>query len=145
MGKSKNRIRVEALARETNFRVEALAREMRLRDQKQALANRHQREIGDLRAQLSDKAISKAETALWERMDAGNHKYAQMKEQAERFATHDGLTAAVAKIEALIISSNSTHKADIAKVTVRVDWLTRIILMASGGFIVIVFLIKLYF
>jgi hypothetical protein len=53
-----------------------------------------------LRGELSDIAITKSETAMLERMEASNGKFALLKEQASEFATRADIKSLDDKISA---------------------------------------------
>lgn len=105
------------------IKIKALEKQVKLIDEKHCMANAHLKEVAELRAKYSDMAISKAETALWERMDSSNHKYAQMKEQAGEFATKENVETAIVGIK------------------IQLAWMTRIIWLASGALAVIIWLL----
>src|SRR5688572_23590788 len=110
--------------KKSTIRIKALEKEMKLIDQKHNMAEAHLKEMAEQRAKYSEMAINKAETAIWEKTEASNHKYNLLKEQAGEFATKENVVTAIAGIK------------------VQVAWLTKIILMASGGLAVIIWLLN---
>ena|SRR5688572_16548725 len=52
------------------------------------LKTEHLKEIAELRSRLSELAIQKAETAMSDRMEASNNKFALLKEQAATLPTN---------------------------------------------------------
>jgi len=51
------------------------------------IKTQHLKEVSELKSRLGDLAIQKAETAMTERMEASNNKFALLKEQAAMLPT----------------------------------------------------------
>jgi len=80
----------------------------------------HQIEVANLRWKLSEVAINKAESAMTQRMEDSNNKYALLKEQAASMPTN----------------------ADFKALSDKVDLLSKLVYVGMGIFLVIEFIAR---
>lgn len=86
------------------------------------LKNKHTNAKIDLIDKLNGKAIDAALTTNNERLDASNHKYVLLKEQAAEFPT----------------------KADLKAISDKVDLLAKLVYIGLGGLIVVEFVLNYF-
>lgn len=84
--------------------------------------NNHVREIIELRSQLNETAIHKAEIAVNERMESSNNKFGLLKEQATEFVT----------------------KNQLMPIEKQLSILTRMVYVGLGGIIVLEFILRFF-
>ena len=65
------------------------------------IRDNHQKEVSELRWRLSETAINKAESAMTQRMEDSNNKYALLKEQAAATPTNGDFKALSDKVDLL--------------------------------------------
>lgn len=94
----------------------------------------HQKQIDELRWKLSETAINKAETAMTERMEASNNKFALLKEQAAVLPSKNDL-------QGLRTEFNIELKSLIGKV----DLLAKLVYIGLGVLLVLEFVARFLF
>jgi hypothetical protein len=94
----------------------------------------HLKEIAALRDRMSELAINKAETAMSERMESSNNKFALLKEQAAMLPNRNDVE-----------SVRTECNIKITALTDKVDLLAKLVYIGMGILLVLEFLARFLF